>query len=399
MLPISSSQFSSPKKRSGHHFHAVIQQQKDRIHSLTHQLDVCRILSDEAADAICTIDLRGKLTYANKAQAQLVKVPLQKIQGTHFRRYVDSASLTKAYKFFQMAKSGQRIYDELNIVDSKGNVIPVDFHTTPLYKQGKVYAIHTIVRDIRKRKQLEQLQIESAKMHAMSCFIAGMAKEIKYPLEVIANRLQDISHSYKNRDFEYIWYKEFKHIMTAIENLTQQVKYCHNMTNRMIHLNRKDLKTTQPACDVNEAIHKAIDLIDGKFLRDHTKITLKLAARLPQAAISKVEFTQVMVNILTNAIEAMPTGGIVTVKTRYNKDKKRIFVQIHDQGIGIKKENLTHIFEPFFTTKQFGVEKSSGLGLAIVSSIIHAYQGSIAVSTNLRQGTIFTIELPPISRK
>src|SRR3989344_138334 len=391
-------QFSVREKNPIKSLLATIKQQKDMIRSLAHQLEVCRVLSDEAADAICTVDLKGRLTYANKAQADLVKVPLSKIKGTHFRRYVDPVSLGKAYKFFKLAKNGKKIRDELNVVDSKGNLIPVDFHTTPLYKNRKVFAIHTIIRDISKRKQFERLQIEAAKTQAMNHFIAGMAKEVKYPLEVIVGRLENISRNYRTRDFEYIGYKEFKQIMGTIEHLNHEVKYCCSITNRMIDLNRKNLGISRSVCDVNKAVGKAVDLLDEKILRPHTKVSLKLSSRLPPGAISELELSQVVTNILTNAVESMPTGGTVRGGTSYDKGKKRIALQIKDQGIGIKKENLPRVFEPFFTTKQTGFEKNSGLGLAIAHSIVHAHQGNVTVSSNLRQGTVFVVELP-VARK
>ena len=383
-----------PMASSPRHLRQRIGSLQNEIFEINKRLDMCRSLSDEAADAICTADLNGTLTYANKATARLLKMPLKKIVGTHFRRFVHKGSLSKAYQYFTLAKSGKKVSDEVNIVDRTGNVIPVDFHTTPISKGGKVVAVHTIVRDIRRRKAMEQMQAEAQKMQAMYHFISAMAQEIKYPLKAISDRLTSTLQEFKAKDFEYIGYREFKQIVATIETIANQVLYCHDITHRMINLKRRTLGAVVSRCHVNEAVRQAVRTIEVQSGHTDVKFNLSLSPALHGAAISTMELHQVLMHLFVNAVQAMPMGGKVMVKTSLNKDKKRIIIQIRDEGVGIAKENLPHIFEPFFTTKQHGPHRNSGLGLSIVHSIVHAYRGDIHIHSSLRSGTTVHIELP-----
>jgi two-component system NtrC family sensor kinase len=114
-----------------------------------------------------------------------------------------------------------------------------------------------------------------------------------------------------------------------------------------------------------------------------------------------VDLAQVVHNVIDNAIQAMPSGGILTVKTGLAGRGKNFVIDIRDQGVGIPKERLEHIFEPFFTTKARGIQKNSGLGLPIAYSLVKDVAGEMRVTSSLRKGTSVTISLPvyPVSRK
>ncbi len=355
---------------------------------------MCRSLSDESADAICTVDLSGKMTYANKASAKLLKIPLKKLLGTRFSKYLDKGSLLKGHEYLAITKSGRKVSDELNIVDRNGKVIPVDFHAAPFFNGGRVAAVHAVVRDIRRRKAMERMQGESQKMQALYHFIAAMAQEIKYPLKAISDRLARTLQEFSSKDFEYIGYKEFKQIISVMQNTSQQIQYCHDITHRMINFNKRNLGAAVSKCEVNEAVRNAVRGSESQAIHANARIKLRLAARLPHAAISAMELHQVLTHLFVNAVQAMPTGGKVVVSTFFDKDKNRAVIQIKDEGVGITRENLPHIFEPFFTTKQHGPHKGSGLGLSIVHSIVHARRGDILIESSLRTGTTVRVELP-----
>jgi signal transduction histidine kinase len=103
------------------------------------------------------------------------------------------------------------------------------------------------------------------------------------------------------------------------------------------------------------------------------------------------QLKQALLNLLLNAIEAMPSGGALTVSTR-NTRNRNVEIQIADTGVGIPKENFSYIFEPFYTTKKTG--SSVGLGLSVVYGIIRDHKGTIKVDSTVGQGTVFTIRLP-----
>jgi signal transduction histidine kinase len=102
---------------------------------------------------------------------------------------------------------------------------------------------------------------------------------------------------------------------------------------------------------------------------------------------------QAFVNVLWNAIEAMPEGGTLTVNTNFDREKDRIEIHVSDTGLGIPEDEVEKIFEPFFTSKADG--KGVGLGLSVAYGIIRQHQGEIHINSKVGEGTRFTIQLPP----
>lgn len=357
--------------------------------------ELYRTVSEGAADCIFTVDLCGKITYVNESGTQLLKLPREKILGSHFRRYTDKKSLSRAFEIFRAACKGvSPIHEELEVVTGSGRRIPVDIHVTTLYKSGKIFQIHSLVRDISKRRELEVLQRQSERIQALTHFISGTVHQIKYPLLAVHASLQATLKTYAGRDFEYIGYTDFKSIMATIKSVSDKIYHCHEITERLLSISEKRLGLKKGACRINAIVGEAIRLIDERYLPANVLIRTKFSAYDPVVVISHVELSQIMVNILTNAVQAMPAGGVVTVKTFKDKARDKAVITVKDQGVGIKKEHLSRIFEPFFTTKQLGSEKSSGLGLSIVYAVVHAHQGRIDVKSDQREGTLVRIEFP-----
>jgi len=115
---------------------------------------------------------------------------------------------------------------------------------------------------------------------------------------------------------------------------------------------------------------------------------------LPPLMCDRNRITQVIINILTNARDAMPNGGKITIRTDYDSSKDLLLLQIADTGHGIPTEIREKIFEPFFTTKPAGL--GTGLGLSIIKSIVGAHGGDVELESSAADGTVFTVSLPRI---
>ena len=118
------------------------------------------------------------------------------------------------------------------------------------------------------------------------------------------------------------------------------------------------------------------------------QLVTRLAGNLPQVSFDPNQMKQVLINLVKNALEAMDTGGVITLTTMALDDQVRLAVQ--DTGKGIEPEIIADIFNPFFTTKKTG----TGLGLAVINKIIEDHHGTITVESNKGQGTTFTVQLP-----
>lgn len=354
-----------------------------------------RLLSEQAVDGTLMVDRRGVILYANNAAGRLLRCAPSDLVGATFLKYIHKDFQKRSFECFKGVTRGQlAICDDINAVAADGTVIPAEFTASPVYRDDEIGQVHMIIRNVTRRKEMEHLQVETEKMKALQSFIAGTTKEIQQPLKGILEHSHHLVEKYKNMYFEYIGYKEFKDIMTTLEAMRDQVKSCFNTTNRLLDINRRKTHLTENHCCVNAVIKESIAALRHSLEASGITCDLRLSTDLPPAAIGALEFNQVITNILTNAIQAMPRGGEIRVRTVHQDKDGRVRIDCRDDGLGIPSEALPHIFEPFFTTKHRGLERSSGLGLAIVYALLKDCHGDIVIKSKLRQGTLVQMYLP-----
>ena len=224
--------------------------------------------------------------------------------------------------------------------------------------------------------------------------IAGLANELDSPLKSILARTRQLINDYSNRDFEYISYKDFKIIIATLKQLERQLEHCSQTTSRMLYVGKRKVHLEANNCQVNDVIANITDDLTQQLKAARIKLIARLGKELPPATVGPVECHQIIHNVFMNAIQAMPGGGAIRVRTFVDKDHGTIGIDVTDQGVGITPDHLSKVFEPFFTTKERGIDKSAGLGLSITHSIVKAAGGSIQIKSSLRRGTTVQISLP-----
>jgi two-component system, NtrC family, sensor kinase len=270
------------------------------------------------------------------------------------------------------------------------------------------------------------LLVQSEKMASIGVLTAGIAHEINNPIAFVKANLHTI-HKYIKRVVQSLNHYQQTHqaihelgigvVDELLAHLAEKdkalkldyiIKDITNLTNESIEgVERvanlvKDLKCfshhdkTQPKkVDINQVIEKAINIIGNK-LKHKTRIITEFAT-LPDVNCYPQKLSQVFLNILVNAIQAISNDGIIVVQSAVTEDGRRdqdayIEIKIADNGVGIAKEHLNKIFDPFFTTKPVG--QGTGLGLNISYDIIKMHHGFIKVESQPGDGTVFTIRLP-----
>jgi two-component system NtrC family sensor kinase len=143
---------------------------------------------------------------------------------------------------------------------------------------------------------------------------------------------------------------------------------------------------------LNEIVRSTLALVAHKAELAGVRIEPQLVSGLPSLVCDGSQIEQVVTNLVLNAIEAVPRGERVTVRTEATADGRWLFLVVSDTGGGIRKEDLPRIFDPFFTTKEDG--KGVGLGLAVVYGIVEAHGGEISVESAEGAGTTFRVRLP-----
>jgi polar amino acid transport system substrate-binding protein len=217
-------------------------------------------------------------------------------------------------------------------------------------------------------------------MAAIGQLAAGIAHEIRNPLGIILNALYDLDHIADTTSPDF---QEDLHIAKGEMARAQEI-----ITN-LLEFSREGGADMEEV-DLDDLLGKTLQLM-RKYLETHQ---IRVATRfgdVGRCLTNQNALRQVFLNLITNAVQAMPQGGELRLQTSRNADN-HISIEFSDTGVGIPAHQLNSIFNPFFTTKEPG--QGTGLGLSIVHSVIKRYQGSIAVHSDVNQGTTFLIELP-----
>ncbi len=225
-------------------------------------------------------------------------------------------------------------------------------------------------------KASQAQMVQAAKLAAIGELAAGIAHEIKNPLQVLMLHLELVQAG--------------RPLPNWIEMFSKQVKRLSDITLRLMNFSRNASEevVTEPI-DVNRAIEDIVMMVQHEFEGNGITIEQKLAQDLPAVGGNANYLQQVFLNLLINARDAMPGGGTIGVSSTLTGF--HVCVSFSDTGHGIAKDLQEKIFKPFFSTKG---EKGTGLGLAICSKIIAQHKGEIRVESEEAKGTTFTIFLP-----
>ena len=252
-------------------------------------------------------------------------------------------------------------------------------NTTFSDDEGNIEYIISIGIDITEETQLQAQLLHAEKLSAIGKLSASIAHEINNPLFGIRNVLERLrekgSLSNDNRQFTELAIQECDRIRGLIMDLQ--------------NFNRPTSGVMTPV-NLHEAIDHILLLSKKEMETKRISITKQYATGLGEIMAIADQLKQVFLNLLNNAMEAMPKGGRITISTKKSKD--RVIIGITDSGIGIRPADLNHIFEPFFTTKT--AVKGTGLGLPVTYGIIKRHGGDIQVRSEGGKGTTFTITLP-----
>ncbi len=233
-----------------------------------------------------------------------------------------------------------------------------------------------------KTEELERSQalvLQSEKLAGLGQLAAGVAHEIRNPLGIIATSMYYLNEILPEKR------KEVKKHFHIIES---EIDRCQVIINNLLEFSRTSDIEVEPV-DVNGLLNMTLSLVEKELFGRDIRLIKKIE-KVPKIKANLDEMKQVFLNLILNATQAMPKGGELRIITSTHNDKVRI--KVSDTGMGISKENLDKIFNPFFTTKEPG--EGTGLGLALVHTIIERYGGNIRVESEEEKGTTFTTELP-----
>jgi len=236
-----------------------------------------------------------------------------------------------------------------------------------------------IKEDITRRKQIEEELMTSHKMSSIGRLSASVFHEILNPVNIISAHTQLLlMQAEKGSNTE----KDLQSIQCEIGRIV-------NITDNLLMFSGKEDAKTEKV-EVNGLLENVLTLIMPELNIKKIKFITKYEKNLPEVMAHGSELREAFLKLITNSIEAMPSGGTLTVKTQFKGDF--VEISLEDTGCGIVKKDINRIFEPFYSTKK--EIKRVGLGLSTVYAIIEGYGGRINVESEKRKGTTVVIDLP-----
>jgi len=349
------------------------------LNQLSQENESLRIVLDSLTDGVLVTDTEGKLSLVNKTADRLL--PFN--SGDARQRPIWEAVYDEdVAAFFRGAFTNQEKVVDKEFTLSNGRTITLSFSIFPLVRKGRVEGNVVHVENVTDKK-IEQARLRRAEsLAALTTLTAGVAHEIKNPLQSIGIHIQLIQKLLQGR-------KSLKR-----DQIEPYLKVINEEVDRLNRIVVDFLFTVRPMDahlekrDLNEIVRDLLDFMRFELEEAQVKGELLLAGNLPPLELDEKFLKQALLNMIQNAVSAMPGGGTLRVETVRQGDE--VLLRISDTGVGIPEENMTKIWEPFFTTRDFG----SGLGLTLVFKIVREHKGEITVQSRIGEGTTFTVALP-----
>ena len=236
-----------------------------------------------------------------------------------------------------------------------------------------------IFDDVTDRDELERRLVQADKLSSIGLLAAGVAHEVNTPLAVISTYAQMLAKQVSGDDRQ----------SKLLEKIAKQTFRASEIVNSLLNFSRTS-PTEFVDLDLNRVIRETAALVDHQFQKARVTTRLNLLNDLPQIRGNAGKLQQVFLNLFINARDAMPGGGLLTVRTW--TENGFAHAEIADTGQGIPPEHLARIYDPFFTTK--GPKKGTGLGLSVTYGIVQEHNGIIEVDSTVASGTRFRLEFP-----
>jgi PAS domain S-box-containing protein len=241
-----------------------------------------------------------------------------------------------------------------------------------------------VEREVAEHRKLEQQVIHSEKLAALGRLAAGVAHEIGNPLTSISTFAQLLREMATD---------EFA--QSSLDTINNHIQRITEIVRQMSAFSRPGA-TNIKMHQVNDILRSSLDLMRfDKRMKSTIEISIDLDPEVPKTMIDEGQIAQVFINIILNALDAMPGGGRLTVRSRHRLNEEGldlISISFSDTGVGIPEADFAKIFDPFYTTKEAG--KGTGLGLSVSYNIVKSFKGDIKVESSIGKGTTFTIILP-----
>jgi two-component system, NtrC family, sensor kinase len=364
-------------------FEKVAESLKQMHDELTESEEKYKTLFQASPDTIFVCNTKGGLTDLNEAGMELFEVD-------ELNDYLSNAHFTQLFVSIEEGSSlFSLIRDETSVtglehimVTEKGKQLICSISAKRLLNdQNEFNGIEGVIRDVTEEKKLNKHLAQTERLASIGQLAAGVAHEINNPLGVILCYGDLIV---KNNQAD-------PQIRDDTEVIRKHATICKTIVESLLNFARVS-ETNMKKTNIHACLQEILSVLNSQMKKRNIIVSHQFDSQVEKIVLDESKIKQVFMNLLLNSIQAMPDGGKLNIKTKFDELKKQIMIDVVDTGRGIPDETLDRIFEPFFTTKKRGY--GTGLGLSVSYGIIRQHNGEITVSTKPGSGTTFSIFLP-----
>lgn len=369
-------------------------------------------------DALLVVDVEGRVTMVNSAAARIIGLSVEDLRGTPIAALlVDESSGLRTVVRKRIEDGDIMRREESFLVAKDGTKIPVSVTGSPvLDEKGELKGIVLVARDVREVRQLladkeaeivrrrkaeadllaakasieeqlaqtRQMLLLAERRATLGTLAGGVGHELRNIAQIQVAAVDELTHALQgNEDVTALTRQLLPDLERVGEHITQH-------GHRLMQLARPGPDHVAPI-DLNDVVRDVVAMLKlaGKLGRVECQVSLPLEPIT--VTVNRTRIEQILVNLVTNAVDAIEGGGRVSVEVEPSADGTRVVCSVRDTGTGIPADKLEKIFEAFYTTKG---DNGTGLGLSVVREIVTSYGGVLTVQSELSKGTTFTFDLP-----
>ncbi|MBC7248427.1 MAG: GAF domain-containing protein [Actinobacteria bacterium] len=340
----------------------------------------------EMLAGVLVIDAEGDVIYFNREASEIMGIDAKEVIGVNYRDLEEEREKFRSLSFFQpvlrLCLEEDRVFrrHEMVVEGPGGKRMTVSFNAFPLHSaKGGSLGAAIVFMDVSAVKEMESRLRQQDHLSILGQMAAKIAHEVKNPLFAIIGLADELMEEEEDPDRREL-----------LATIRSEAALSNQWISGMLTFSRSPFPAgEEPSVSLGEELPSLIsDFLRGNG-KEEVRVVRDVQEGLPPVMLSRDNLRHVVVNLLENALQAMPGGGLVTVRA-HDAGDGFVEMRVEDTGTGIAPEILPSIFEPFFTTKEGG----TGLGLSIVQKILLDSGGDIEVISQQDTGTTFILRLP-----
>lgn len=351
--------------------------QADRLSTLSEKAHLQGVV-DQLEDGVIFLNPERHILFFNRAAEVVVGLPLERTVGLPIHEVLDPAH--PLLPFVDQVRVGSAGIRNATVVlphDGRDKEFLVSaFHMEDAHR---VMGVAVLLKDLESVKTVQSLVSYSAKLAALGRLTSGVAHEVKNPLNAMMIHVELLKERLEDAGVD---------VRQSLEVIGSEIRRLDRVVQGFLKFMRPQELMLKPV-DLNAMLQSVCALLEAESQSHGVRFVLDLDADLPAVSADEELLRQAFINVLQNAVQAMPTGGAVRLRTRPDA-LDWVRVTVTDQGVGIAPEDVDRIFKLYYTSKVGG----SGIGLSVVYRIVQLHDGTIEAKSEPGRGTAMIVRLP-----